>query len=148
MTPTSYSEVGVFYFCGGREDLRKMLEVFTVGAGGFFGAIFRYALDGWVQNILDNAWFPYGTLVVNVVGCLLIGLLSGLTENRSLFGPELRLFLFIGILGGFTTFSSFAYETFSLARGTENLAAAINVFAQLTLGLMGVWFGNALSRLM
>ena len=91
---------------------------------------------------------PYGTLVVNVVGCLLIGFLSGLAENRSVFGPEVRLFLFIGILGGFTTFSSFAYETFSLARDNENLAAAVNVSAQLIFGLMGVWFGNALARLM
>ena len=125
-----------------------MLGVFLVGAGGFLGAILRYALGGWIHNILDNAWFPYGTLVVNVVGCLLIGFLSGLAENRSVFGPEVRLFLFIGILGGFTTFSSFAYETFSLARYTENLSAVINVFAQLILGLMGVWFGNTLARLM
>jgi fluoride exporter len=93
-------------------------------------------------------WFPYGTLVVNIVGCLLIGFLSGLAENRSVFGPEVRLFLFIGILGGFTTFSSFGYETFSLARDNENLAAAVNVFAQLILGLVGVWFGNTLARFM
>lgn len=125
-----------------------MLRVFLVGAGGFFGSILRYAIGGWVHYILDNAWFPYGTLVVNVAGCLLIGFLSGLAENRSVFDPEVRLFLFIGILGGFTTFSSFAYETFSLARDTENLAAVINVFAQLIFGFMGVWFGNTLARLM
>jgi CrcB protein len=125
-----------------------MLRVFLVGAGGFIGAILRYTVGGWVHNALDNAWFPYGTLLVNVLGCLLIGFLSGLAEARSVFGPEVRLFLFIGILGGFTTFSSFAYETFSLARDAENLAAAINVFAQLILGLMGVWFGNTLARLM
>ena len=81
------------------------------------------------------------------MGCLLIGFLSGLAENRSVFGPEVRLFLFIGVLGGFTTFSSFAYETFSLARETENLAAAVNILAQLILGLVGVWFGNVLARL-
>ena len=125
-----------------------MLRVFLVGAGGFLGAILRYAIGGWVHDLLQNAWFPYGTLVVNVVGCLLIGFLAGLAEQRSLLGPELRVFLFIGILGGFTTFSSFAYETFSLARDAENFAAAINIFAQLVLGLLGVWFGNALARLM
>jgi CrcB protein len=125
-----------------------MLRVFLVGAGGFIGAILRYAVGGWVHNILDNPWFPYGTLVVNVVGCLLIGFLAGLAETRTVFGPEARLFLFIGVLGGFTTFSSFAYETFSLAQDAENLAAAINVFAQLILGLVGVWSGNTLARLM
>ena len=125
-----------------------MRQVCLVGAGGFLGAILRYLVGGWVHGILDNASFPYGTLVVNVSGCLVIGFLSGLAESRSVLGPEARLFLFIGVLGGFTTFSSFAYETFSLARDTENLAAAMNVFAQLSLGLAGVWFGNALARLM
>ena len=125
-----------------------MLRVFLVGAGGFLGAVLRYLVGGWVHNVLDNAWFPYGTLVVNVVGCLLIGFLAGLAENRFVFGAETRLFLFIGILGGFTTFSSFAYETLSLARDAQNLAAAINVLAQVSLGLAGVWIGNTLSRLM
>jgi CrcB protein len=97
---------------------------------------------------LDNPWLPFGTLVVNVVGCFLIGFLSGLAEARSVFGPEVRLFLFIGVLGGFTTFSSFAYETFALARDTENLAAAANIFAQVILGLIAVWVGNALVRFM
>lgn len=125
-----------------------MLQVLLVGAGGFLGAILRYALGGWVHDMLNNASFPYGTLVVNAVGCLLIGFLSGLAESRAVFGPEARLFIFIGILGGFTTFSSFAYETFSLARDTQNLAAIVNVFAQVILGLIGVWFGNLLARLM
>jgi fluoride exporter len=93
-----------------------MLQVFLVGAGGFLGAILRYAVGGWVHDMLNNASFPYGTLIVNAIGCLLIGFLSGLAESRSVFGPQARLFIFIGILGGFTTFSSFAYETFSLAR--------------------------------
>jgi CrcB protein len=125
-----------------------MLRVFLVGAGGFLGAVLRYLVGGWVHNVLDNAWFPYGTLAVNVAGCLLIGFLAGLAENRFIFGAETRLFLFIGILGGFTTFSSFAYETLSLARDAQNLAAAINVLAQVSLGLAGVWIGNTLSRLM
>jgi CrcB protein len=124
-----------------------MLRVFMVGAGGFLGAVLRYLVGGWVHNVLDNAWFPYGTLVVNVAGCLLIGFLAGLAENRFVFGAETRLFLFIGILGGFTTFSSFAYETLSLARDAQNLAAAINVLAQVSLGLAGVWIGNTLGRL-
>jgi CrcB protein len=125
-----------------------MLKIFLVGGGGFIGAIIRYAVGGWVHNTLDNPWFPYGTLVVNALGCILIGVLSGLAEARSVFSPEARVFLFIGVLGGFTTFSSFAYETFSLSRDSEYLAASINVFGQLFLGLMGVWLGNSLARLM
>jgi CrcB protein len=117
-------------------------------AGGFLGAILRYLVGGWVHGILDNVSFPYGALVVNAAGCLVIGFLSGLAESRSVFSPEARLFLFIGVLGGFTTLSSFAYETFSRARDNENLAAMMNVFGQLSLGLAGVWFGNALARLM
>jgi len=151
MTPDpcfTLMERGFFIFAASGRIGNHMLRVILVGAGGFIGAILRYAVGGWVHNILDNAWFPYGTLVVNVVGCLMIGLLAGLADSRSLFGPEVRLFLLIGVLGGFTTFSSFAYETFALARDTENVAAAINVFAQLLLGLAGVWFGTALARLM
>jgi CrcB protein len=125
-----------------------MLRVLLVGAGGFLGAVLRYAVGGWVHNALDSPWFPYGTLVVNVAGCLLIGFLASLAEARSFFGPEVRLFLFIGILGGFTTFSSFAYETFSLARDSENLAAMTNVLAQVVLGLAAVWLGHLLARIM
>ena len=125
-----------------------MRQILLVGAGGFLGAISRYALGGWVHAILSNSLFPYGTLVVNGLGCLLIGLLSGLGESHGMFGPEARLFLFIGILGGFTTFSSFAYETFSLARDAQYVAAFANIFAQLMCGLLGVWFGNVLARLM
>jgi CrcB protein len=73
--------------------------------------------------------------------------LAGLAENRSVFTSEARLFIFIGILGGFTTFSSFAFETFSLARNTQSAAAAMNIALELILGLMGVWMGNVLARL-
>ena len=125
-----------------------MLNVFLVGAGGFIGSILRYAVGGWVHETLRDSSFPYGTLVVNVVGCWMIGFLFGLTETRSVFGPDARVFIFIGILGGFTTFSSFAYETYSLARDAQFVFAAVNIILQMVLGLAGVWFGNALARLM
>ena len=125
-----------------------MRELFFVGLGSLLGGVLRYALSNWIHRALDNPWFPYGTLAVNVTGCLMIGFLSGLAENRSVFTSEVRLFVFIGILGGFTTFSSFALETFSLARNTQDTAAVINIALQLVLGLLGVWFGNNLARLM
>jgi CrcB protein len=81
-----------------------------------------------------------------VVGCLLIGFLAGMAESRAAFTPEIRLFIFVGILGGFTTFSSFALETFALARDTQTVAALANIGLQLALGLGAVWIGNILSH--
>jgi CrcB protein len=123
-----------------------VLALLLVGAGGFLGSVFRYVLSGWVHRVLDNPWFPYGTLVVNVTGSVAIGFLGGLAENRSLFTSDARLFVFIGILGGFTTFSSLTLETFFLARNTQIAAALANITMQVFLGLLGVWFGNLLSR--
>jgi CrcB protein len=124
-----------------------MAQIFLVGIGGFLGSILRYVLSGWIHRLLDNPWFPYGTLGVNVSGCLLLGFLAGLADNRSLFTSETRVLIFIGVLGGFTTFSTFAFETFSLAKNTQNLAALINIVLQLVLGLVAVWAGNILARL-
>ena len=125
-----------------------MRGIFFVGAGSFVGGVLRYLLSTWVHRLLDNPWFPYGTLVVNASGCLVIGFLSGLADERSVFTSEARLFIFIGILGGFTTFSSFALETFSLARNTQSVAAAANVALEVILGLVCVWAGNVLARLL
>jgi CrcB protein len=124
-----------------------MVGLLLVGTGGGLGSILRYLASLWVHRSLDNPWFPYGTLLVNVLGSLAIGFLAGLAENRSVFTSEARLFILIGLLGGFTTFSSFALETFSLARNAQFLAALANVTAQLILGLVGVWLGYAFARL-
>ena len=107
----------------------------------------RYLLQGWVHDLLRNPWFPYGTLAVNVIGCLLIGLLAGLVESRQMLSPEARGFLLIGILGGFTTFSTFSYETIALLRDGEAIAALANVGLQVGLGLAAVGAGYSLSRL-
>lgn len=123
-----------------------MIQIILVGAGSFLGGVLRYAMSAWVHRVLDNPWFPYGTLAVNGSGCLVIGFLAGLAETRLAFTPETRLFLFVGILGGFTTFSSFALETFSLVRDTQSLAALVNISLQLVLGLLAVWIGNMLAH--
>ena len=101
-----------------------MIGILLVGVGSFVGGVLRYGLSTWVHRALDNPWFPYETLAVNGSGCLVIGFLAGLAESRAAITPEARLFLFVGILGGFTTFSSFALETFSLARDTQNRCRA------------------------
>jgi CrcB protein len=125
-----------------------MSRIVLVGVGSLVGGVLRYGLSTWVHRVLDNPWFPYGTLAVNVLGCLVIGFLAGLAETRTAFTSEARLFLFVGILGGFTTFSSFALETFSLARDTQNVAALMNIGLQLILGLLAVWIGNVLAHAM
>jgi len=122
------------------------MAILLVGLGSLIGGILRYGLSTWVHRVLDNPWFPYGTLAVNAAGCLLIGFLAGMAETRTLFSSDVRLFMFVGILGGFTTFSSFALETFALARDTQTLAALLNIALQLALGLVAVWMGNALAR--
>ncbi len=123
-----------------------MLAIVLVGVGSLIGGVLRYSLSTWVYRVLDNPWFPYGTLAVNGLGCLVIGFLAGLAESRLAFTPETRLFVFVGILGGFTTFSSFALETFYLARDTQSAAALLNIGLQLTLGLVAVWLGNVTSH--
>lgn len=112
-----------------------------VGAGGFIGALARYSLSGFVHRLLPAAEFPYGTLVVNLLGCLVIGIFAGLAEDRQLFGPEFRTFVLIGILGGFTTYSTFGYETFAMMRDAEFLSAAANVLGHVVTGLAMVWLG-------
>ena len=116
-----------------------------VGSGGFVGALLRYGLSGLVHRQIPFATFPYGTMAVNLLGCLLIGAFAGLAESRQLFGPELRTFALIGLLGGFTTFSTLGYETFAMIRDDEYLLAVANVGAQVVLGLALVWVGYVLT---
>jgi len=116
-----------------------------VGAGGFLGAILRYGLGGMVHRILPRATFPFGTLAVNLLGCLLIGIVAGLAGSRQMFGPELRVFVLVGLLGGFTTYSTFGYETFAMLRDGEALRASANILAHVLLGLLAVWLGYTLS---
>jgi CrcB protein len=123
----------------------SLLNVLLIGSGGFAGAVLRYALGGVVHRHLPLTTFPYGTLSVNLLGCALIGALAGLADSRQLFAPELRTFAFIGLLGGFTTFSTFGYETIAMARDGEYLRAASNVGLHVVLGLALVWLAYALA---
>lgn len=118
-----------------------------VGTGGFLGAVARYAVSGAVHRFTGFPAFPYGTLVVNLAGCAAIGLLAGWVETRQVLGPEARLFLFIGVLGSFTTFSTFGYETLALLRDGATIRAAANVLLHVGLGIGAAWGGLTLSRL-
>src|SRR2546423_13973680 len=90
--------------------------MFLAGVGGFIGSILPYSVSGFVQNLTRSIDFPYGTLAVNLIGCLAIGFLSQLAETRGFFTAETRTLVFIGVLGGFTTFSAFSNETINLWR--------------------------------
>ena len=122
---------------------RSVNNIFLVGIGGFIGSILRYLISGYIHQ--SNKDFPYGTLVVNVLGCFVIGFLSHLAEARGMFQESTRNFMFIGILGGFTTFSSFGNETMRLARDSQLTTAFANVGANVFLGLAAVWLGRALA---
>lgn len=123
-----------------------MTNLLLVGIGGFIGSVLRYVASGWVHQITRSVEFPYGTLVVNLVGCFVIGFLAQLADARGVFTGETRAFVFIGVLGGFTTFSSFGNETMNLLRDGEMLPALANVSAHLVLGLSAVWLGRTVAH--
>lgn len=107
--------------------------------------MFRYALGGWTQRFADGS-YPFGTFVVNVLGCLLIGFLSAGFSARWLVREEYRIALLVGVLGGFTTFSTFGMETFSLLNDGQYARAAANVAASVMIGLFAVWAGYRLAE--
>jgi len=115
--------------------------------GGICGTLGRYVLAGAVYEWLGSG-FPYGTLTVNSVGCLVIGFLSTLADWRSLLTPEFRLFWMIGLLGAFTTFSTLIYESWRLLQDGQMLLAGANLFGSLMLGLAALWVGSLVASLL
>jgi len=124
-----------------------VLLIVLVGIGGFIGAVLRYLISDWVNEIFQTLSVPYGTLTVNITGCLLIGILAGLSENRNLLGPETRALLVVGVFGGFTTFSTFGNETVELLKDGKSIAAFSNVALHVCLGLVAVWVGYSAAEL-
>lgn len=122
-----------------------MTKLLIIGLGGFLGAIARYSLSGLVHQHMNSS-FPYGTLAVNVLGCFLIGAGYYFVEDRAVMSPQMRLFLFIGLLGAFTTFSTFGYETNELIRDKKLFLALVNAAGNLVLGVFAVWLGRTLLR--
>ena len=122
-------------------------QLLFVGLGGFLGSIGRFVMAGIFNRFSPALGFPVGTLTVNVLGCFLIGLLHGLAETRSLLGPDTRIFLFIGVLGGFTTYSTFGFESLALLKDGAILRATTNIFLHVLVGLAAVWAGDTLGRL-
>ncbi|MBU1169166.1 MAG: fluoride efflux transporter CrcB [Proteobacteria bacterium] len=115
--------------------------------GGFFGAVSRYLSLALTVRLFGARTFPYGTMIVNISGCFLIGLGLGLATSREVLSPETRLMVFTGFLGSYTTYSTFAYESFVLAREGGFIASMANIIFHMILGLTAVWAGDFISRL-
>lgn len=122
-----------------------MVKLLIVGAGGFVGAILRYGVSSAVQRY-SGGGFPGGTLVVNALGCLIIGVLIALVENRSDATSVARMFVVVGLLGSFTTFSTFGHETIKLVEAGSVRLALWSVAANLVLGLGAVVLGRYAAR--
>jgi CrcB protein len=117
-----------------------MFKLTVIFLGSGIGGVLRYGLGGWVQRMLGLT-FPFGTLAVNVVGCLLIGFLGAGFAERLFVREDYRVAVLVGVLGGFTTFSAFEFETFVLISSGHYYRAVGNVVLSLGLGLMAVWMG-------
>ena len=123
-----------------------MLRLLFVGLAGFAGTLGRYWLTGAFERRYGET-FPLGTLAVNVLGCFAAGVLFQLTQGRNDFGETARAVVFVGLLGGFTTFSSYGLQTFALLRDGRVGLAALNVIASNLLGLLLVYTGYSLAKL-
>lgn len=122
-----------------------MVRMLLVGLGGFVGTLFRYWLSGLIARHYGET-FPLGTLVVNAIGCFVIGFLFYFFYDRSLTTPTARTVVLIGVIGGFTTFSSYGLQTFTLLRDGELFLAVVNVVVSNALGLALVWLGYVLAK--
>jgi CrcB protein len=122
-------------------------QLLWVGVGGFLGSVARFVVAGFFNRLSPILAFPVGTLAVNILGCFLIGLLYGLAESRDILGTDIRIFLFIGVLGGFTTYSTFGFESLALLQDGEFFKTSANILLHVIVGFAAVWIGDTLGRL-
>lgn len=122
-----------------------MSKYVAVLCGGGLGALFRFVVGSFVLRIYTGL-FPLGTVLINISGSFLIGLLMTFFISRPALHPNWRLFAVVGILGGYTTFSSFEWETFAAARAGAPLVAMLNVVLSVVFGFAGVWLGELVAR--
>ena len=121
------------------------MTILFIALGGALGSVARYLFSTTVLRVTGSL-FPLGTFAVNVVGCFVFGLIAGAAEQRVQLTPEWRLFLLVGVLGGFTTFSSYAFESFALVRDGQFAWAGLNVAGQVVAGLVGMWAGYVITN--
>ena len=117
-----------------------------IGAGGFLGTCLRFAVGSWVQRSFASSLMPVGTLAVNLLGCLGIGVVAAALEARGEAGATASLFLTVGLLGGFTTYSAFAHESWGLFRGGSSGWGLLHLATHVVLGIVAVGVGGAIGR--
>ncbi len=120
--------------------------ILLVGSGGFIGSVMRYLVQYYMEKGLAST-FPWGTLIANVAGSFIIGMVFALAEKGNLMNAEWRIFLAVGICGGFTTFSSFAYNNFTMLKEQAFGSLFLNIGGNLFLGILAVYLGIILIRL-
>jgi len=120
------------------------MKILLIGTGGFLGAVLRYAASTWIKENWDAGKFPLATFTVNLVGCFLIGALYRLADEIPVLGKELHPFLFVGLLGGFTTFSTFGLELFHLHRNHGIGLSLLHGVASIAGGILLTWTGFVL----
>jgi fluoride exporter len=118
----------------------------VIGIGGILGANTRYLVSGWAANKFGTV-FPYGTFIINMSGAMFLGFLMAFLQDRAFIHPNYRLFLATGFCGAYTTFSTFTYESLMLIQNGSFLLAFANLFGSLTVGMVGVFLGFALGRM-
>jgi len=117
----------------------------AIAIGGALGSLARYLFSSFVYRLFTPL-FPFGTFAVNVIGCTVFGIIAGMAQQRFVIGPQARAFLLIGVLGGFTTFSTFAFESFELMRDGQFLWMAFNAIGQVVAGIVGLWAGYVITN--
>jgi fluoride exporter len=122
-----------------------MQKTIFIGVAGLVGTLLRYWLSGFVARHYGET-FPWGTMAVNLIGCMVTGAVFYLTEERFLLSPTLRTVILIGLLGGFTTFSSYGLQTFTLLRDGEFGLATLNLILSNVLGIFMVWLGYTVGK--
>jgi CrcB protein len=123
----------------------NLFGITLVAVGGAIGSVLRYVLSTLVLR-MSGSLFPAGTFAVNFVGCVVFGAIVGAAEQRFVLTPEARAFLLVGVLGGFTTFSSYVFESFALMQDGQLLTAAVNIGGQVVAGLLGFWVAYVIAH--
>ncbi len=122
-----------------------MKLILIIGAGGFIGSISRYIVSQFLQKVFETT-FPIGTMAVNIIGSFLIGIIYALSDKSEILNAEWRMFLTVGFCGGFTTFSSFAFENYAMLNIQQYLFSVLYIGLSLILGLLAVYLGVILVR--